>query len=145
MSNFWANKLGVSKTPAPNHKPYVPSARPWWDDRPLPQPQAPQHPAQPQQQRPVQPQPSVPQRPGMSDTCPNPRCGSVNYITAIPEGVSSVMMGNARAHCFDCGYPYVQSGSGGLGHASKDANATPSRQIHDGSSQVVTEVIAHLK
>lgn len=145
MSNFWAEKLGTNRPGNPAPQQYVPSSRPWWDERPLPPAQPPQAPQQyqqmPQQEAEYAPRQARSAR--QKQRCPE--CDSANYMAVAAEGVSSSLTGPARAHCWDCGYPYVQSGSGGLGHSSKDAKATPSRQIHDGSSQVIPGFITHIQ
>ncbi|WP_344585692.1 hypothetical protein [Nonomuraea roseoviolacea] len=64
-------------------------------------------------------------------------------MSVVPEG-PSLMTGPARARCFDCGYPYVQSGSGSVG-IKGSGEVTASRQVHDGTSQVVSGFIAHLQ
>lgn len=83
-SNWWASKLGGS-----------------------PAPQSPQAPKVQQFVAPIQPQtqPLPPAREMASQQasrCPN--CSSGNYGKPAPE---------AKARCYDCGYPIVQSASGG--------------------------------
>ena len=144
MSDFWAEKLGAQqRIQVPQQ--YVPSSRPWWDERPLPPQPQPQQTVsgQPQQYQAGEYAPRQARSAKQTQLCPE--CGSNSYLSVAAEGVSSSVVGPARAHCFGCGYPYIQAGSGGLGHTSKDSKATPSRQIHDGSSQVYTQVIAHIE
>lgn len=86
MSNsWWANKLGAPQQPQ-SRPPITPPS------------QAPMTPYQPPQQ---QQQTNLPASATSAARCPN--CGSGNYGGATPE---------ARARCYDCGYPLQQSGSG---------------------------------
>lgn len=84
-NNWWANKLGGS-TPAPQQ----------------PRPQqfvAPIQPTSPQQPSTLTNRELASQQ---ASKCPN--CSSGNYGRPAPE---------AKARCYDCGYPIVQSASGG--------------------------------
>lgn len=136
MSDFWARRLGAP-TPQPQQAPQtVPqqpaaaSTAPWWAPsgwgRTEPVPAAPVS----YQQAPETnayggtEEGSAKKAPSArkTDTCPE--CGSGNYL------VDS--QGRARP-CFDCGYPIVQSGSGGGGlPAGQGGPATPTRQTADG-------------
>ena len=102
-SDWWAKKLG--------QQPQIPQGRP--DPTPsMPPSQQPMAPMpsfqQPQQTRPL---PSSLQ----SALCPD--CGSSNYFA----------IENAKARCYDCGYPVQQSGSrfGGLAGAHVEGTAKP--------------------
>ena len=54
------------------------------------------------------------------DTSPCPECGGGNYFAR----------GNAAAHCFDCGYPALQTGSGmGIPGVKASGGSQPARQI----------------
>ena len=112
MSNWWANKLGTPQAPV--------------------QPQVPQVPQQPAYRAPsyTPPPPMVnPELEGhvipesaYSGRCPN--CSSGNYGKTTPE---------AKARCYDCGYPIQQSGSGlGRGISIPGASggpSTPAKQV----------------
>ena len=144
--NFWANKLAANRqhptapqhVPPPQQQTQPQQYRTWWDDIPTPQPAQPE----PQLQQP-QPQFSVPQQARgihAANTCPE--CGGSSYMSVKPDGITSIH-GPARSRCFDCGYPYVQMGSRNVGIAG-DGKVHASRQVHDGSSQVMPGFIAHL-
>lgn len=135
MSDFWAKKLGLdsprsagyTRTPAPATNP---GYRPWWDVTPAPAQQVDSQPAPSQQQTGLTEADkqrlarvmNLAKSARLTETCPE--CGSGNYMHV--EG------SNARKRCFDCGFPVVQSGSGGL--PADGGPATPAAQIHDGSS-----------
>lgn len=127
MSDFWGSVLApVTPTTTPTQRPGLPPAGTY-----SPSPFfAPQQPAQQFVQQPAQ----VVEQPGQwgsvagstkkaqsaKQTSHCPGCASGNYLA--PEG-------SGRARCFDCGYPVIQSTSGGGGLPSeKGVAATPSRQ-----------------
>lgn len=58
-----------------------------------------------------------------SQYCPG--CGSGNYMAP---------MGTQKMRCYDCGYPVVQSGSGGGLPSDSSGPATPARQAHKGNN-----------
>lgn len=121
-SNWWANKMGG--TPTPNN--YPTQSPPY---NPIPQPQVPA-PQQPQQ-------PYLPPSATTSSRCPG--CGSGNYGGATPE---------AKARCYDCGYPVVQSGSGmgkGVSQQGSGAPATPARQINTANNFNPNVIIGKLE
>jgi hypothetical protein len=107
-SSWWANKLGT----------------------PQAQPQQPQTTYPTTTQQPAYLPPDVrdhrlPVSATEASRCPG--CGSGNYGRVTPE---------AKARCYDCGYPLVQSGSGmGKGIAGgpqASGPATPARQVASG-------------
>ncbi|MGW0060325.1 hypothetical protein ACWDTT_10405 [Streptosporangium sandarakinum] len=125
MSNFWSRRLAAtgSQPPAPQ-PPQTTSARPWWDPTPAAAP-APQQPSQ----GPAEPNLAahLAKAPSSRETDRCGGCGSANY--GRPAGTS------VRARCYDCGWPVIQSGSGGAGMPSGSGGpSTPAKQIHDGSS-----------
>lgn len=145
MSDFWANKL-ANVRPVPRQEP-VSAHRPWWDNSPAPA-SAPVQPVQqiPQGYPPQSAQPQYqapPQAKSAQHTASCPECGSSDYFAPVPEGIS-VMNGPSRARCFSCGYPLSQTGSNGI-KTQSGAGATPTRQIHDGSSQVNNTPFASIK
>lgn len=144
MSDFWSNKL-ANVRPVPRQEP-VSSHRPWWDDSPPPQSaQQPAQPVQPQYQSQYQAQSQYqppPQAKSAQHTERCPDCGSAEYFAPVAVGIS-VMNGPSRARCFSCGYPLSQTGSNGI-QTHSGSGATPTRQIHDGSSQVNNTPFAHL-
>lgn len=108
-SNWWANKLGgTPQTQPQQQQPTYPATTP----------------------QPVYLPPDVrdhrlPASATEASSCPG--CGSGNYGRTSPE---------AKARCYDCGYPLVQSGSGmgkGItGGPSASGPATPAKQIATG-------------
>jgi hypothetical protein len=80
------------------------------------------------------PQPQIPTQAGR---CPS--CGSGNYG-------SSMLAPEAKARCYDCGYPVVQSGSGmgtGVGQAT-GGPAVPARQINTANNFNPQTIIGHI-
>ncbi|MEV4454392.1 hypothetical protein [Microbispora sp. NPDC049633] len=148
MSDFWSRKLAAVRPAAPA-APYAPApapqapptslARPWWDPTPAPAPQAPQMPVQGVPDAEIAKHLAKAPSSQMTDRCGAPGCGSTNF--GAPPGTQ------ARARCFDCGWPLVQAGSGGVGMPSGQAGqVTPARQIHDGTSNYnPAHIIAHVK
>jgi len=111
-TNWWADKLG---TPAPTSRP---SPTPPY----TPPPPVPYNPV-PQPNMPPQEASRPPQSATTASRCPG--CGSGNYG-------SSALAPEAKARCYDCGYPIVQSGSGmgkGVSQQGGGGPATPARQI----------------
>lgn len=92
--------------------------------------QPPTPPYTPPAPTPYNPPPSIPQEaPRMPesarDTSRCPGCGSGNYGR-------SALAPEAKARCYDCGYPVVQSGSGmgtGISGGTPSGPATPAKQI----------------
>lgn len=116
-SNWWAGKIGAP-TPKPQSTPtYTP---------PTPTPYVP-----------------TPQPPRTTEAAPTssrcPGCGSGNY------GRSN-MAPEAKARCYDCGYPVVQSGSGvGTGISQPGGGpATPARQISTANNYNPQGIIGHI-
>lgn len=111
MSNWWANKVGVSQQPAPVQQ------------------QAPQQ-YRPQQQQP-QNYPPVQQPIPQGPRCPE--CGSGNYGGPMDEARGMV----AKSQCFDCGYPIRQSasglGKGIVGQRPSGGTVTPAKQPATGA------------
>jgi hypothetical protein len=68
-----------------------------------------------------------------------PGCGSGNYG-------SSALAPEAKARCYDCGYPVVQSGSGmGTGIQSAGGGpATPARQSTTANNFNPQGIIGHI-
>lgn len=89
-NNWWANKLGAPAQPVQPSQTYIPM------------PSAPVYAAPAAQPLQI---PNLPES-AYSGKCPN--CGSGNYgkMATAPE---------AKARCYDCGYPITQSGSGSPG------------------------------
>lgn len=149
-SDWWARKLGNGAPAAPQQQP---AARPWVPQPPPSQqgqpgwhPQQPQPPAQPQAV-PPQPQGEEEEAPeGLSgalrmpegwrkaskaakrETGSCPECGSGNYFAATYAD-----KGSNKSHCFDCGYPVIQSGSG-LPSDAGDATNVPHVSAHAGEN-----------
>jgi hypothetical protein len=126
-SNWWAGKLnGQPGVPTPPPAP-APMPGPY---NPVPQPQYPtQMPSQTYQQS--------PEASRASGRCPS--CGSGNYG-------SSMLAPEAKARCYDCGYPVVQSGSGmgtGVGQ-STGGPAVPARQINTANNFNPQTIIGHI-
>lgn len=123
-SNWWANKIGA---PVPNQVPSTPPYSP-------PQPQ-PFNPGVPQSPLPES-QPRLPESAQTSSRCPG--CGSGNYG-------KSAMAPEARARCYDCGYPVVQAGTGmnGVGN-SANGPAQPSRQVSTANNYNPQGIIGHI-
>jgi ribosomal protein L37E len=103
-ADWWAKKLGTPPTPTPVGRPSpTPIALP--------------------SQQPLAPMPSFQQTqqgrtlPSSSQVAACPDCGSANYMSVA----------NAKARCFDCGYPTEQSGSryGSLAGAHVEGAAKP--------------------
>lgn len=123
MSDWWSKKLGgAPANPPRGNTPHIPAAPPP-EQQPMaqvPQAYAPGQPSTttaPQQQGDPNEEvsltdrlqtttydqvPAQAQAQKQSTTCPG--CGSGNYYTGTAQG--------GGAHCHDCGYPLVQSGSG---------------------------------
>jgi hypothetical protein len=109
-SDWYARKLGnpnaAVPSPLPPTQPVPPVAPPY-------NPQQPQEPTR------------MPESAVSASRCPG--CGSGNYG-------KSAMAPEAKARCYDCGYPVVQSGSGvGKGVTQQGGGApVPARQISTG-------------
>ena len=110
-SNWWADRLGSAQRPSPTPPLTPPAPLPY---NPVPQPQMPPQEAQ-----------RLPQSAQTASRCPG--CGSGNYG-------SSAMAPEAKARCYDCGYPVIQSGSGvGKGVTQSGGGApVPARQVQTG-------------
>jgi len=122
MSNNWfAGKLG----------PGVPSPAP-----PAPASPMPNLPYNPVPQQPMpQGQPArLPASAQVASRCPG--CGSGNYGQVTPE---------AKARCYDCGYPVVQAGSGvsGVGN-SANGPTMPARQSTTANNFNPQGIIGHI-
>lgn len=106
MSNsWWANKLG--NQPPQQAQNYLP-------------PVAPQAPVQ--QQPPGQPAQRLPSSAQSYDRCPNCASGNYGKMPGFPE---------AKARCYDCGYPLTQSGTGMPGmHIPSNGNTVAATQIN---------------
>lgn len=50
-------------------------------------------------------------------------------------------MGTQKMRCYDCGYPVVQSGSGGGLPSDSSGPATPARQAHKGNNFNPTTIV----
>jgi hypothetical protein len=107
MSNsWWANKLGTQQPQQAQN--YLP-------------PVSPQAPMVPQQQAPQQGQ-RLPNSATSYDRCPNCASGNYGKMPGFPE---------AKARCYDCGYPIVQSGTGMPGmHIPSNGNTVAATQIN---------------
>jgi hypothetical protein len=107
-------------------------------------PTPPYTPPQPAPYNPVPQQPvpgEAPQRlPDSAQTSSRcPGCGSGNYG-------KSAMAPEAKARCYDCGYPVVQSGSG-VGTGISQANggpAIPAKQISTANNWNPQGIIGHI-
>jgi hypothetical protein len=101
-ADWWAKRLG--------QQPQVPQGRP------DPTPQMPPS-QQPMAQMPSFQQPPTTKAQSARQTATCPDCGSGNYFA----------IENAKARCYDCGYPVEQSGSrfGGLAGAVVDGSTKP--------------------
>jgi hypothetical protein len=97
MSNWWANKLGTTAQPQQPATAYVPSPTTQQYIQQIPQ--APQVPNGLEGHR-------LPASATSADRCPNCASGNYGKSAAAPE---------AKARCYDCGYPITQSGSGSPG------------------------------
>jgi hypothetical protein len=113
MSSDWYSRR-LNNNPQPQPSPLPPTAPsapiPY---NPNPNPQIPQEAFR------------APESAVSASRCPG--CGSGNYG-------KSAMAPEAKARCYDCGYPVVQSGSGvGKGITQQGGGApTPARQIQSG-------------
>ena len=107
MSNsWWANKPGTQQPQQAQN--YLP-------------PVSPQAPMVPQQQVPQQGQ-RLPNSAMSYDRCPNCASGNYGKMPGFPE---------AKARCYDCGYPIVQSGTGMPGmHIPSNGNTVAATQIN---------------
>jgi rubredoxin len=101
MSDFWSKRLNNAPTQRPLDVPLertAPSQKPMTKYSP-----------------PLTQQPQAPNRPmkSVNDAGRCPECGSGNYMKV---GSIATQHGPQDAwRCYDCGYPKVQSGSGGSG------------------------------
>ena len=123
-SNWWADRLGSPQRPSPT-PPYTPPA-------PLPYNPVPQAPM------PHQEAPRLPPSSSTASRCPG--CGSGNYG-------SSALAPEAKARCYDCGYPVIQSGSGlGTGVQGNAASgpAKPARQSTTANNFNPQGIIGHI-
>lgn len=111
-TDWWSRRLGGNGTPASSVPPATPpSAVPY---QPYPQQQSPQVSYDQQNDQLV----TKAQSARRNDRCPE--CSSGNYFA--PQGTQ-------RMRCYDCGYPLMQSGSGGGIPSDSSAAATPARQV----------------
>ena len=120
MSNsWWANKLGTT--------PQQPSQYPS---------QVAPYQAPPQQvPQPVQPQQGqrLPQSAASYDRCPHCASGNYGKMPGVPE---------AKARCYDCGYPITQSGTGMPGmHIPSNGNTVAATQINTANNFNPTTII----
>jgi hypothetical protein len=107
-SNWWSQRLNGQVPSAP--APLPPMAPPQPVYNPVPQQPVPQE------------APRLPQSAMTASRCPG--CGSGNYGSVTPE---------AKARCYDCGYPIQQSGSGvgtGITQPGGSGPAQPARQLN---------------
>ena len=111
MSSDWYTRKLNGNTGMPQPSPLPPTQ--------LPPTAPPYNPQQPQETT------RVPDSAVSASRCPG--CGSGNYG-------KSAMAPEAKARCYDCGYPVVQSGSGvGKGITQQGGGAPiPARQIQTG-------------
>lgn len=128
MNSWWAKKLGGGQPqPPPRTQP-----TPYPGQTPAQQPYPPQQPPQQPQPHPAQEEGEEgglhrgdPQswarasKAAKTETTACPECGSGNYFSATYAD-----KGSNKSHCFDCGYPVVQSGSG-LPSVAGDATNVP--------------------
>ena len=116
MSNWWANKLGAPQAPQPSTPQTTPISN-------LPS----QLPSSQQFNNvPVTANTRLPASATSPDRCPN--CASGNYGR-------SAMAPEAKARCYDCGYPITQSGSGSPGIKTPTGGAvTAARQLNTGNN-----------
>ena len=122
-SNWWAGKIGTPVSTNQPTPPYTPPAPAPYN--PIPQPPAPQQTTR------------TPEASSAASRCPG--CGSGNYGR-------SQMAPEAKARCYDCGYPVVQSGSGvGTGIQQPGGGpATPARQISTANNWNPQGIIGHI-
>lgn len=115
MSDWWSKKLanGPAKQSVPPTSP--PSQVPY---HPYPQAPNPQVTYDAQQDQTTVTRAQSAKR---NDRCPE--CNSGNYMA--PQGTT-------RMRCYDCGYPLVQSGSGGGLPSDSSGPATPAKQVSQG-------------
>jgi len=119
-NNWWADKLGAPRpvtTP-----PLAPPSQVPMQQMPVASP--PQQPQQNYQQNYQQPAPRMPASAVNAQRCPG--CGSGNYGSPGAE---------AKARCYDCGYPIQQSGSGvgtGILQQGGGGAPTPAKQVQTG-------------
>jgi hypothetical protein len=142
VSDWWQKKLGQDRPPA--LVPGIPVHRTGTPQQPF---QAPvQRPvAVPQQHYPGQQQDAetvdvatrlrqhidyIPDRAiaNKTETMTCPGCGSGNWYTGVSQGAP------VAGHCFDCGYPKVQAGSGLGALAGSAASGPAQRAPQTGSS-----------
>jgi hypothetical protein len=123
-SNWWANKLGTQPA-APNYPSPTPPIAP---PQPLPYNPVPQ---------PQMPPQAAPEASREATRCPG--CGSGNYGR-------SALAPEAKARCYDCGYPIQQSGSGaGTGIPQQGGGApTPARQVSTANNFNPQGIIGHI-
>jgi len=122
-NNWWANKL-AGQPPS-----YPPVQQPVY--QPPVQQQPVYQPPMPQQQ---------PQLPPSAASARCPGCGSGNYG-------SSALAPEAKARCYDCGYPIIQSGSGlgtGVKGVSGSGPAIPARQSTTANNFNPQGIIGHI-
>jgi|LauGreDrversion4_2_1035121.scaffolds.fasta_scaffold30960_5 hypothetical protein len=111
MSNsWWADKLGNQQAPAqrPASQPYAaPPSYPSQTPPPIAQATAEGH--------------RLPASATSYDRCPNCASGNYGKMPGMPE---------AKARCYDCGYPITQSGTGMPGmHIPSNGNTEAAKQI----------------
>ncbi len=137
-SSWWADKLGAPKT---NQTPQVPLVQ----QAPVVQPGiTPQYPGYTPNQSypPVTQQPvynpelvgrTLPASAVSPERCPNCSSGNYGKIPTMPE---------ARARCYDCGYPLTQSGTGMPGvRIPSNGNTQASKQISTSNNFNPTTII----
>jgi hypothetical protein len=125
-SNWFIGKINTTPgaTPSPQ-PPYTPPT------------QAP--PYNPVPQQPTYPQQTAPSPTASRAASRCPSCGSGNYG-------ASALAPEAKARCYDCGYPVVQSGSGmGTGiQSSGGGPAVPARQSTTANNFNPQGIIGHI-
>jgi ribosomal protein S27AE len=113
MSNDWWSRKLSNGPQQPNRPPTAPPSQiPY---RPYPTTSSPQVSYDPESDQTTV---SRARSAKLSDRCPE--CNSGNYFA--PQGTQ-------RMRCYDCGYPVLQSGSGGGLPSDSSGPATPARQV----------------
>lgn len=126
-TNWFIGKIngtpGATPSPQPPYTP--PTQAPPYNPMPPQTPYPPQAPTSPVASR-------------TSSRCPS--CGSGNYG-------ASALAPEAKARCYDCGYPVVQSGSGmgtGIQGAGGSGPAVPARQSTTANNFNPQGIIGHI-
>jgi len=115
-NDWWARKLGSEPQPRDGYDPRVPNVRY------VPEGNVTRLPMEYDNAEDTRGR----QAPSTNHSSRCPGCNSGNYFSA-PEA------GSQRMRCYDCGYPLLQSGSGGGMPSSSSGPATPAKQVSNGS------------